>query len=230
MSAAFAERRTRLGEQRQSAWLRRRRLDDHPRRAYHARAVSHDLFDFQWPTRALSCRLVGGKGHYDAILGGVQKARRSVWVATANLKDLMVETSGRRSSHRSILEAFADLHTQRGVELRILHAGPPSRAFRASFDRCPSLVRGGLELRQCPRVHLKLVIVDAQWDYIGSANWTGAGLGAKNEDRRNFEIGVTCSDVEVIDHVQAMFDAIWTGAPCPSCRLRDRCEAPLDTT
>ena len=30
-----------------------------------------------------------------------------------------------------------------------------------------------LELRQCPRVHLKTVLIDGQFCYLGSANWTG---------------------------------------------------------
>ena len=52
-----------------------------------------------------------------------------------------------------------------------------------SFER---LVAGGLELRLCPRVHLKAVVVDGELLYVGSANWTGAGLGVKSSKRRNF--------------------------------------------
>ena len=115
-----------------------------------------------------------------------------------------------------------------GVELRILHASLPSRAFRNEFDRHRRLVRGGLALRSCARVHLKTVIVDAELLYLGSANWTGAGLGAKGSGRRNFELGITTSDERVIDEVQALYDQIWRGAECAGCRLRDEeCEAPL---
>src|SRR5512139_872927 len=107
-------------------------------------------------------------------------ARRSVWIATANLKELMVEdprmVPGRRRGghdhYRSVLDVFGEL-AEAGVELRILHASLPSRPFREAFDAVPALVRGGLELRACPRVHLKAVIVDARLVYLGSANWTG---------------------------------------------------------
>ena len=61
--------------------------------------------------------------------------------------------------YRSVLERLRRARA-RGVELRILHASLPSRPFRDEFDRHPRLVRGGLELRLCPRVHLKTVIVD----------------------------------------------------------------------
>jgi phosphatidylserine/phosphatidylglycerophosphate/cardiolipin synthase-like enzyme len=89
-------------------------------------------------------------------------------------------------------------------------------------------VAGGLALRQCPRVHLKVVVVDGALLYLGSANWTGAGLGAKGEHRRNFELGVVTDDDTMLDAVQARYDALWRGAECGACRLRSECEAPLD--
>ena len=36
-----------------------------------------------------------------------------------------------------------------------------------------------MELQICPRCHWKMVIVDGRLGYTGSANFTGAGLGAK---------------------------------------------------
>ena len=187
----------------------------------------------QIPTaRSIPFRLISDRDHYDEVMQVVMEARQSVWIATANLKDVMVEDGirlggGRRSRYRSVLGVLAEL-ASRGVELRLLHAGLPSRAFRESFDEHPELVRGGLELRMCPRVHLKAVIIDATLVYLGSANWTGAGLGAKGEHRRNFEMGILTSDDETIDQVQERFDRIWRGAECGPCRLRGQCEMPLD--
>jgi len=176
-------------------------------------------------------QFVGGRGHYQTVLARVLRARTSVWIATANLKELMVEgrrTSARsRTRYRSVLEVFGEL-AQAGVELRILHASRPSGPFRARFDSLPVLIEGGLELRECPRVHLKTVIVDGSLLYLGSANWTGAGLGAKGEGRRNFELGIVSEDEGLLDQVQELYDGIWRGTPCASCRLRDVCPAPLD--
>jgi phosphatidylserine/phosphatidylglycerophosphate/cardiolipin synthase-like enzyme len=191
--------------------------------------------DFELPQPAVRLSLVSGKAHYARVLSPLSAAKRSVWIATANLKELMIEDErvrpGRRrargrTAYRSVLELFDEL-AERGVELRILHAGPPSRPFRDELDQHPRLFRGGLALRQCPRVHLKVVIVDGERLYLGSANWTGAGLGAKGEHRRNFELGVLTDDESMLDAVQELYEHIWRGQPCATCRLRDRCEAPL---
>jgi phosphatidylserine/phosphatidylglycerophosphate/cardiolipin synthase-like enzyme len=186
--------------------------------------------DFVLPLRVKPLELVAGRGHYERVIAAVLEAKRSVWIATANLKELLVEPRvrmpGRRADYRSVLEAFDEL-AQRGVELRILHASLPSRPFRDAFDRHKRLVRGGLELRMCPRVHLKTVIIDGALLYLGSANWTGAGLGVKGESRRNFELGIVSDDEQLLDHVQALYESIWTGAPCTGCGHRETCEAPL---
>jgi phosphatidylserine/phosphatidylglycerophosphate/cardiolipin synthase-like enzyme len=205
--------------------------------------------DFIRQRRAMQMALVGGRGHYEAVVERVMGAERSVWIATANLKELMVEDvrarpgrrrtlkSGRRS-YRSVLAVFEE-QVLRGVEIRLLHAGEPSRAFRAELRRRPGLGRtkvretasaapGLFEMRQCPRVHFKAVVIDGAELYLGSANWTGAGLGAKGQGRRNFELGFLSRDDLLLDEVQALYDQIWAGVHCGACRLREVCPGPLD--
>jgi phosphatidylserine/phosphatidylglycerophosphate/cardiolipin synthase-like enzyme len=191
--------------------------------------------DFVSSIRRAPLSLISGRGHYETVIQAVLRAETSVWIATSNVKELMVELPGRpsrrrgrrRNGYHSVLEVFAGLAT-RGVELRLLHAKYPSRAFREAFDRHPALVEGGLELRLCPRVHLKLVIVDGRFLYLGSANWTGAGLGAKGTGRRNFELGIVTRDEVLLDETQALYDRVWRGAECAGCKLRAECAAPLD--
>lgn len=174
----------------------------------------------------LALRLLGGRDLYrEVVRDGILAARRSVWIATANLKELYVEGPGLGRRYRSILAVFDNL-AARGVDLRILHAELPSRRFRAAFDRRPDLVRGGLKLKHCPRVHLKTVILDGERLYLGSANLTGAGLGAKGEARRNFELGLMTEEPRVLDEVQRIFHDLWRGEPCPGCALRDLCPDP----
>jgi phosphatidylserine/phosphatidylglycerophosphate/cardiolipin synthase-like enzyme len=185
------------------------------------------------PRRRVALALVEGRAHYDElVMRVVGGARVSVWIATANVKELRVEAPiGSRARARgryvSVLDLFTTL-AARGVELRMLHAGLPSRAFRAELARHRALAGGGLAMRRCPRVHLKMIAVDGASLYLGSANWTGAGLGAKGEGRRNFEAGILTDDDVMLDQMQATFDGIWSGRACKGCRLRALCPAPID--
>jgi phosphatidylserine/phosphatidylglycerophosphate/cardiolipin synthase-like enzyme len=183
--------------------------------------------------RRVQLALIRGRGHYEELivkaLGG---AKVSVWIGTANVKELRIEAPiGSRARARgryiSVLELFDSLAT-RGVELRLLHGGLPSRAFREELRRRPRLLSGGLAMRRCPRVHLKMIAVDGAILYLGSANFTGAGLGAKSDGRRNFEAGIVTDDDVLLDEMQGTFEAIWSGRECGGCGLRSVCPAPID--
>lgn len=170
--------------------------------------------------------------HLSFIEDVVMAAKVSVWIATANVKDMMVRApigsaAHARGRYRTVLERFETLAGS-GVELRLLHASPPSRAFRASFARQRRLAAGALEMRMCPRSHSKLIVVDGNKAYVGSANFTGAGLGAKGAGRRNFETGFVVEDDVMLDVLQGRFEDVWTGRSCGNCRLRSACTRPLD--
>jgi phosphatidylserine/phosphatidylglycerophosphate/cardiolipin synthase-like enzyme len=174
--------------------------------------------------RAIEAELLANSALYrEVVQRRVAHARESVWIATANVKEMFVDTG---TGFRSVLDLFDELRARR-VELRVLHAELPSRPFRAAFERKGALVRGGLALKICPRVHFKAVLVDGAWAYLGSANLTGAGLGAKGDGKRNFELGICTEDFEVIDRVSALFESVWSGAECGACRLRDVCPDPI---
>lgn len=180
--------------------------------------------------RQVTLRLVRDEAHVSEVLEtAVLAACSSIWIATANLKDVHIEaplgSSARaRGRYESLFERLR-LLASRGVEIRILHAASPSRALR---DRTSGKRSLNLVFRQCPRVHQKIVAVDGSFLYIGSANLTGAGLGAKGQSRRNFELGVVTDDDVLLDEVQSNFDAIWSGKHCKTCKLRTRCPKPLD--
>ena len=204
-------------------------------RADDAYVVEREPFDLHLPARAVSIELVGGRAHYDRVIAAVMHAHTSVWIATANVKGMMVEGTAKpgarrtrtRGTYVSVLSRLDEL-AARGVELRLLHAELPSGPFREELAAHPRLVAGGLALARCPRVHVKAVIVDGALLYLGSANWTGAGLGAKGSGKRNFELGVITDDAQLLDQVQALFERVWSGAECARCRLREVCPGPLD--
>ena len=174
--------------------------------------------------REIKTELLSGSELYrEVVLRRLAQARESVWISTANVKAMFIERAG---AFHSVLDLFGAL-AARGVELKILHAELPSRPFRSAFEKQRKLVAGGLSLKICPRVHFKCVLVDGAWVYLGSANLTGAGLGAKHDHKRNFELGFVTEDFQVIDQVSALYQAVWTGAECGACRLRAVCPDPL---
>ena len=51
--------------------------------------------------------------------------------------------------------------------------------------------------------HWKIVVVDNRFAYWGSANFTGAGLGARSPGRRNLELGSASTDPGTVSAVAA---------------------------
>jgi phosphatidylserine/phosphatidylglycerophosphate/cardiolipin synthase-like enzyme len=180
--------------------------------------------------RRVTLALVRDSEHYAEIVErGVRQARASVWIATANLKDVHVEArvGTRARAARAFTSLFDELAeaARRGVEVRILYSGHPSGPLAARIHK---LGRSTIGLRRCARTHLKMIAVDGQLLYLGSANFTGAGLGAKGDHRRNFEAGIVTDDDWLLDQMQATFDGIWRGQRCAGCRVRSECPKPLD--
>ncbi|MBW8002300.1 MAG: phospholipase [Planctomycetes bacterium] len=152
------------------------------------------------------------------ICGIVPKAKRFLWISTADLKDMYVVQDGRGRPFLQTLSSLISSH----VEIRLLHAKEPGVNFRNDFDRYPNLIEG-MERILCPRVHFKSVIVDGEIGYIGSANLTGAGMGAKSQTRRNFEGGIISDAHEIIDKIAEQFDTIWRGDNCRACQRKQYC-------
>lgn len=152
----------------------------------------------------------------------VPAAEKFVWIATADLKDAHVPKG---KQFVPFLEIISDLLGE-GVAVRLIHAKEPGPVFRQDYDRYPNVV-AGLERLLCPRVHFKCVVVDGTFAYSGSANLTGAGMGAKSTGKRNFESGFLTRDRELVHAIMAQFDAVWMGALCSDCRRREFCaDAP----
>ncbi len=171
-------------------------------------------------------RLVLNHDTYDVVLKEiVPSATRLLWLVTADLKDLHVE--GARKKFIPFLEVLAG-KIRDGVEVRLVHAKEPGPRFRADFDRFPELIEGDLFNRiLCPRMHMKIVIADGRIAYVGSANLTGAGLGAKSDHRRNFEAGFVTEDRKMIAGLMEFLDSFYLGDHCVKCQRRDVCPDPI---
>jgi phosphatidylserine/phosphatidylglycerophosphate/cardiolipin synthase-like enzyme len=172
----------------------------------------------------VSHNLLFGVELYDKVIKeAILQANHRVWIATANLKDLHVP-SGR--GFVPILKAFEEMATV-GVQFRIIHSDLPSQPFRDTLEELPKLLEGALELQVCPRSHWKMALVDGSFAYLGSANFTGAGLGVRKPARRNLELGVTTESGDWIRRLEYLFDTFWMGEFCADCAFRSRCPDPI---
>ena len=170
-------------------------------------------------------RLVLNEATYQLVLKElVMEARRLLWIVTADIKDLYIEDG---KDFVPFLKVLAD-KLRDGVEIRLVHAKEPGPRFREDFDRFPELVEAeGFERILCPRMHMKCVIADGRKAYVGSANLTGAGMGAKSPHRRNFEAGVVTEDRETIGELMTFLDAFYLGDHCVKCQRREVCPDPI---
>lgn len=152
----------------------------------------------------------------------MQNVKHSLWIGTADIKDLYMEAEKEKKPFLALLAQLI----RKGVEVRLIHAKEPGPAFREDFDRYPVLY-DRLERVLCPRVHFKMLVFDFKEVYIGSANLTGAGIGMKGEDKRNFETGILTDDPTIVEQAMNQFDDVWIGKFCKKCKRRDFCHDPI---
>ena len=160
--------------------------------------------------------------HYKVVLEKVRNTQHLLWIGTADIKDLHVKSG---SDTEPFLGVLARL-IKRGVEVRLIHAKEPGQAFREDFDKYPVL-RNLLERVLCPRVHFKIIIIDCTMAYIGSANLTGAAMGMKSSNKRNFEAGIFTDDKALVESTMEQFDSVWRGEHCKKCGRRQYCGDPV---
>ena len=173
----------------------------------------------------MSSKFISDREIYEEVIQEmVTEARSFLWIATADIKDMYVHKG---KGMVPFLEVLSDA-IEAGVLVRLLHAKEPGPNFRKDFDRYPALINN-LERMLCPRVHFKSVIVDGKKAYTGSANLTGAGMGAKGINRRNFEAGIVTDDEQMVAQIMNQFDQVWIGEHCEQCGRKQHCmDCPIE--
>jgi phosphatidylserine/phosphatidylglycerophosphate/cardiolipin synthase-like enzyme len=161
--------------------------------------------------------------HYSRVLQQVLAVNKNLWIGTADIKDLFFKDGDTSIPFLGLLSKLIT----RKVNIRLLYAKEPGPIFRKDFDKYPNLAKG-LERAICPRVHFKLFIFDLKTVYIGSANLTGAGIGMKSPNRRNFEAGILTNDPEIVESAINQFDLVWQGVYCKKCDRKSYCIDRID--
>ena len=170
----------------------------------------------------MSTKFISNSDHYKEVLSHVKDVKSTLWIGTADIKDLYVEVDKKKLPVLGLLSKLIS----KGVDVRLIHAKEPGPAFREDFDKYPILFNR-LERVLCPRVHFKMIVFDCKEVYVGSANLTGAGIGMKSENTRNFEAGILTDDPQIVDLAMDQFDSVWNGSMCKKCRRKQYCADPI---
>lgn len=167
-------------------------------------------------------QLIVDTEHYYKVLSKCKETYKTLWIGTADIKDLYISNG---KTEKPFLGVLSDL-IGKGVNVRLIHAKEPGQAFREDFDKYKNLAIG-LERVLCPRVHFKIIVIDCKTAYIGSANLTGAGMGMKSPNRRNFEAGILTDEPELVEAAMEEFDKVWRGEMCKKCQRKQYCGDPI---
>lgn len=146
-------------------------------------------------------KYIQNEEHYSEVISRIATVRETLWIGTADIKDVYVKQNG---DSIPLLGQLAGL-LKRGVGVRLIHAKEPGPNFREDFDR------------------YKILATDLETAYIGSANLTGAGIGMKSSLRRNFEAGILTNDPQIVEPAIEQFDTLWMGAHCEKCGRQEFC-------
>src|SRR5512135_322497 len=106
--------------------------------------------------------LVSGVSHFASVVrDGILKAKISIDIMTADFKAMLIPMPPARTAQSIVhhLRRLAD----RGVEIRLLHAGTPSSA---ALRELKAALPDNLTIRRCPRLHSKAVVIDCRRMYL----------------------------------------------------------------
>lgn len=160
--------------------------------------------------------------HYNNVLSLSTKVKHTLWIGTADIKSLYVKNGVSVVPFLSVLSQLI----RKNIKIRLMYAKQPGVNFLTDFRKYPNL-KNGIEMVLCPRIHFKMLIFDLETAYIGSANLTGAGIGMKSSDRRNFETGILTNNNIIVNQAITQFDEVWMGKYCKSCGRKRYCKSPI---
>lgn len=167
--------------------------------------------------------LISDREHYEFLIGNIRNAKRSVLIATANVKRFSIGETEAKASSESFLNILDSLANS-GVDIRII-CSSPSRGFLEEMEGHKGLINNPhFTFKTCRRCHMKMVIIDSEIIYIGSANITAAGMGPRIDTRRNFEAGMISSDINLVEQGIDIFEEGWSKKRCRTCYYKPECK------
>lgn len=80
-------------------------------------------------------KYIKNEQHYDLLVEAIRQVRRTLWIGTADLKDLYIKEGKEAVPLLKLLER----KVKEGIEIRLIHAKELGKNFRDDFDKYPLL-------------------------------------------------------------------------------------------
>lgn len=131
---------------------------------------------------------VADEEHYTQVFRRMTEVKRSLKIATGDLKNFNVTIEADGGDEKIRLCDFFLSLVEHGVQVQVVCMKPLAFYLYAKKN-CPQLLENPLfELRFNGRNHMKIFIFDDECAYFGSANITSAAIGKRA--KRNYEAGM----------------------------------------
>ena len=173
-------------------------------------------------------RLIVNNNHYEEVIQRICLAKSSIKILTGDFKRFRLKPSVEQGDNyndgtpfiKSLIEK-----AEKGVTVQIL-CSRPSKYFAEELDNYYHEMEStdNFEYVYCIRNHAKIIIVDDELAYVGSANVTPAGLGQGTISPGNFEAGILTNNPELVSSVIDFFAMVWDANSCTGCHRADQCE------
>lgn len=166
------------------------------------------------------------ENHYEEVIERICAAKSSIKIMTANFQRFKLKptaTQGKNYNDGTPFIRFLMEKAEQGVSVQII-CSSPSKPFKEEYEELDEEMNPkNFRIFFCIRNHAKVVIVDDEVAYIGSANITKAGLGQGVMSPGNFEAGILTENPDVIAALNAHFSEIMDGVYCDDCHRAMDC-------
>lgn len=173
-------------------------------------------------------RLIVNNNHYDEVIRRICLAKSSIKILTGDFKRFRLRPSEEQGDHYNDGTPFIKYlieKAEQGTSVQIL-CSRPSKFFAEELEGYYQKMEkpDNFEYVFCIRNHAKVIIIDDEVAYVGSANVTPAGLGQGLISPGNFEAGILTNTPEIVSSVKDFFAMVWDADSCIGCHRADQCE------
>lgn len=187
------------------------------------KVIDRPIFIKETPNTSCKMRLII-ENHYQEFIKLINAAKSSIKIMTADFKLIKLKSTTRKNfeERTSFIRDLME-RAEHGISVQII-CSDPSKYFKEEYEELRKRMNtDNFRIYFCIRNHAKVVIIDDKTAYLGSANFTKAGVGQGVLSKGNFEVGIMTENQEIISSLKAHFTKIMNGDYCEGCHRAKKC-------